>query len=379
MKVQRLLFMVAISVALFSCGNGNTYNNGDWVSRAPYGGYPRGEAVAFSIGDTGYVGTGFGSNSTYFGDFWGFNPITGLWTQEASLPGLPRALAIGFATTKYGYCGTGVYGVPGSTVGLDFLSDFWRYDPTSGTWDSMPAVPFGTGYGRDQATAWSVPDQGIGGLLGGADPLYPAYNDIYTFTESTNTWTKGTAPVDPVRGGLSFTHTSPITHQEVVYFVTGMGNTALIDKFWAWTPSTSSNASAWQQNNFAQGGIGPRRIANVTDQSYDAGYHIVRQNAVAFQMNNNGVPKAYVSLGTNGSNLNDCWEYDFATDTWTPKTPYPPGQARAFAIALTLRDSGYVGLGTNAGINAGSTSNFFSDFTQFYPNLPYNVDDYSNN
>ena len=136
MKVQRLLFMVAISVALFSCGNGNTYNNGDWVSRAPFGGPPRGEAVAFSIGDTGYVGTGFGSTSTYFADFWSFSPNSGLWTQISSLPGLPRALAIGFATAKYGYCGTGVYGIQGSTAAIDFLSDFWRYDPTNGQWDS---------------------------------------------------------------------------------------------------------------------------------------------------------------------------------------------------------------------------------------------------
>ncbi len=89
-------------------------------------------------------------------------------------------------------------------------------------------------------------------------------------------------------------------------------------------------------------------------------------------MNNNGVPKAYVAFGTSGATLADCWEYDFATDTWTQKQNYP--SPRVLGIALTIRDTGYVGLGASS--SSPTPLSCFSDFTQFYPNLPYNQDDY---
>lgn len=396
MKVQRLLFMMAMSAALFSCGNGNTNNNGDWVTRSTFRGPQRAQAVAFTVEDTGYVGLGFGSNNTYFNDFYGYSPAQGLWTAIAPFPGYARASASAFATVKYGYVGLGVNenalqtyplgigsgagsGVGGITNNA-YMEDFWRFDPSQNVWDSMPPVPitpFTGGHpGRYEAVGFSVPDQGIGAFLGGTDDAYQAYGDYYVWTEAGNSgsWSQAVSyPGQPVRGAVAF------THDDHVYLLTGMNNqNQYVYDCWYWDPKLGpTSAASWPQLIFPNGPR-PRAIGNVTDQSYDAGYHIARVNAVAFSMNNNGIPKGYVMFGSNGANLSDCWEYDFPTDSWTPKTPYPPaGGARSFAIALTINDSGYVGLGTTGGSVSGTT--FYQDFTQFYPALPYNQDDYGGN
>jgi N-acetylneuraminic acid mutarotase len=384
MRVQRLLFM-AMSVALFSCGNGFTNNNGDWVSRAVYNGPPRAEAVAFSIGDTGYVGLGFGNNSIFFNDFYKFSPHDNIWYPMPQFPGYARAMASSFATAKYGYVGLGINtdnrdGYPlGSGTGIGgvlsntYLKDFWRYDPENNKWDSMPPVPIspatGGHPGRYEATGFGVPSMSIGAFLGGYDDAY-TYNDMYVWTEAgtSGSWSALNYPGPPRKGGVAFVYNNH------VYVVTGSGtNGQMLNDFWYWDPSKGiANAQSWQHNNWPNG-PGPRPIGGVTDQSYDAGYRIARTNAVAFTMNNNGIPMAYVMFGSNGANLSDVWEYDFAYDVWTPRTPYPPqGLARTSAIALTINDSGYVGLGT------AGPSTFFSDFTQFYPSLPYNQDDYTN-
>jgi len=53
----------------------------------------RRNALAFSIGDFGYVGTGIDSveaqapGSTIYRDFWQYNPASNSWIQKADYPG----------------------------------------------------------------------------------------------------------------------------------------------------------------------------------------------------------------------------------------------------------------------------------------------------
>jgi N-acetylneuraminic acid mutarotase len=65
---------------------------------------------------------------------------------------------------------------------------------------------------------------------------------------------------------------------------------------------------------------------------------------VAFTINGKG----YVGLGRDslGKQLNDCWEYDPTTDSWTEKASFP-GIARVKATADTVNGKAYVGLGFN--------------------------------
>ncbi len=70
-------------------------------------------AVGFSIGTKGYIGIGgkSGFNSDpYYKDFWEWDQATNIWTQKADFPGNARVAAVGFSIGNKGYIGTGYDG-----------------------------------------------------------------------------------------------------------------------------------------------------------------------------------------------------------------------------------------------------------------------------
>ncbi|MDI6741808.1 MAG: kelch repeat-containing protein, partial [Smithella sp.] len=95
-----------------------------WTQKTDFGGVvgtERVDAVGFSIGSKGYVGTGYdGSQNTL--DFWEYDPVSDTWTQKADFAGTARQAAVGFAIENKGYVGTGYDGVN--------TRDFWEYDPS---------------------------------------------------------------------------------------------------------------------------------------------------------------------------------------------------------------------------------------------------------
>ena len=76
-----------------------------WTQKADFGGGPREQAVGFSIGGKGYIGTGY--NGPYRQDFWEYDPATNTWTQKADFGGTARYGAVGFSIGSKGYIGTG--------------------------------------------------------------------------------------------------------------------------------------------------------------------------------------------------------------------------------------------------------------------------------
>ena len=83
-------------------------------------------AVGFSIGNKGYIGTGYsGSGISDVDDFWEYDPVTNEWTQKADYAGGPEQMAVGFSIGNKGYIGLG-------RKKMD--SDFWEYDPISNQW-----------------------------------------------------------------------------------------------------------------------------------------------------------------------------------------------------------------------------------------------------
>jgi N-acetylneuraminic acid mutarotase len=363
MKVQRLLFIVTLSVGLFSCGSTTNNNNGDWVTMSVFSGQNRIGAVAFSLNDTGYVGTGF-DGINYYDDFWAYDPVGNTWTAVDTMPGPPRSLAVAFATSNYGYVGQGWNGM-GLTIGgtLEYyLNDFYRFSSATG-WSTIPSPPIPqTSPGRKEATAFGIgAPYNIGGVLGGFDGQF-VWKDYYEWNESEGIWdpnNNNTYPGPKRYGAVTFVYNNK------AYVITGLGDNGIaLTDFWRYNPAKSSNK--WDDSL--------RRISGVVDQSYDAGYRIIRTNAVAWVQNNANIPKAYVALGSYNGNLADCWEYDFTYDLWAQKNNFP-GTARVGAVALTLNGRGFLGLGGSS-VAAGSGGQFFSDWTQFYPDLPLNPDDY---
>lgn len=96
-----------------------------WTQKAPFGGAARHAATGISIGNRGYIGTGgsyFQANASYK-DFWKYDVATNTWTKKADYPGIAGFQAVGFSIGNFGYIGTGYNFASGPA------KDFWEYCP----------------------------------------------------------------------------------------------------------------------------------------------------------------------------------------------------------------------------------------------------------
>ena len=78
-------------------------------------------AVAFSIGNSGYVVSGR-SFSGVVSTVWKYDPSAGSWSDGSEALGSPREKAIGFSLDGVGYITTGV-------SGTSYLDDTWEFRP----------------------------------------------------------------------------------------------------------------------------------------------------------------------------------------------------------------------------------------------------------
>lgn len=110
--------------------------SGFWEAKENFPGLPRERAIAFSINGKGYVGLGYNrdEDNEELGDFWEYDPDTNTWRQVADFGGTARYNAIGFSIGSKGYIGTGY-------DGDKYNSDFWEYDPATDLWKEIKSYP----------------------------------------------------------------------------------------------------------------------------------------------------------------------------------------------------------------------------------------------
>jgi N-acetylneuraminic acid mutarotase len=326
------LLSVSLFFVSFSCKkSSSTPLVGNWIKLSDFEGVARSSAASFSIGNLGYVGTGY-DGEIRLTDFWSYDAERNNWTQIANFPGEARNAAVGFSAAGKGYIGTGYNGDAK-------LKDFWQYDPGTNTWEQK--ADFG-GSARYGAVAFSI--NNIGYLGTGYDGNY--LKDFWAYDPGSNSWLQKNSygggkrrdAVGFVIGGMG-------------YICTGINNGSYENDFYMYDPESD----AWTVK---------RKIADVSDQGYDDKYAIIRSNAVSFIING----KAYVATGTVGSLKNDVWEYDPALDTWSQKTNFE-GSSRSDATAFST-ESG------RAFITTGKSSSYqFDDIWEFKPDDEYNKED----
>jgi len=96
---------------------------GEWTQKSTCPGTPRLWPLAFVIGDKAYAGAGIDNllAAHYLNDFWQYDPAVDAWTEVTALPAAGRYQAVAFSIGNHGYIGTGV------TSFNNYLSDFWQY------------------------------------------------------------------------------------------------------------------------------------------------------------------------------------------------------------------------------------------------------------
>jgi N-acetylneuraminic acid mutarotase len=378
-RINITLFALMLLGILFSCTKAsiNYTQNGNWVARATWPGTQMGYGVCFVVGSNSYVGLGINpvSPNQRLVAFYRYTPSSipgnqpsqstqydsayGYWSQVAPFPGPARSNATAFSVQGIGYVGSGV-----GNDGFTPLADFYLYYPGGNAWAQIDSLHDAVqSYPRFDAVSWGF--DSVGYVLTGTDNNY-YFGDVWKYSPATGHWSQQAyLPGNPRSGAATW------VYKGQGYLLTGYTPGAkwsqnnMCYDFWVFNPNAKDSLSAWTRL---------RDIYNTSAGTYDDGYtNIIRKYGAAFIINGTTTgDKGYITLGQNGTALTYTWEYDFASDLWTEKTPYE-GTARSGAVGFTLPDPitgqsrGFAGTGLSTGNTSG-----FSDIEEFFPNQIYN-------
>lgn len=300
------LLTVAIFILSFSTF-GQTQNF--WTKKADFTGLKRERAVAFAIGDFGYLGTGVDTAERVLDDFWKYDPALDTWTQIADLPGGGRRNAVAFTVEGMGYVGTGMDSVTASVPGAQTLSDFWKFDPSNNSWTQVADYPGNGGNGIYFSTAFSIDSKGYicGGKMG---PNFYT-NQLWEYKPSIDQW----AQLPNFPGGVRYQLASfSIGYKAYVGF--GTDQDVYRKDIWEFDATTNQ----WTAKADFPGSQ--------------------RASTTTFTIGQRG----FVTTGANGGLLDDLWEYNPSSDNWTSRASYG-GTARKNAAGFVINGKAYVGTG----------------------------------
>jgi N-acetylneuraminic acid mutarotase len=271
--------------------------SGQWCREIDFTPGVRADAVGFSIGGKGYLGTGANSTNKIFNDFWEFDPELNSWSQKATFPDSARLDAVGFSIGNKGYIGTG-------WNTNNYFSDFWEYNTQNNQWTKKADFPGGK---RCYAFGLSILDKGYIGAGRRDDFSNPT--DFWEYNPQTDIWTQKTAVIS--RGAA-------VAFAIATKGYIGLGLDGIAKKdFWEYDPATDM----WT----------PKTDFPGTPRFATAGFSIGN--------------KGYVGLGfDNTVNYTDFYEYDPLLNQWDQKADFA-GALRAYVVSFSIGKNGYVGIG----------------------------------
>ena len=222
-----------------------------WIQKTNFSGAARKSAIGFSIGNKGYIGTGFDGVSNYI-DFWEFKTDSNIWIQKANFGGGARKLAVGFSINNKGYIGTGEWL-------SSYLQDFWEYIYV------IPPIIISSQSSTDVSCNGN--NDGTINIIasGGTGTLSFSIDNGFTFTNTTGNFIglgAGSYDIviqDDATGCTKFVSTINITEPSAITSTisstpdtnnTGVGTATIIVSggvapySYSWSPFGGSNASA---------------------------------------------------------------------------------------------------------------------------------------
>ncbi len=236
-----------------------------WTQKADFGGGDRYHAVAFTVGEKAYCGSGRKPSNSWSDDFWEFDPVANSWTQISDIPGGMRLGALAFVIDSLAYVGAG-----SSSTGTS--EQYYSYYPPTDTWTPIAAFP-----GNDRATGVAFAINGKG-YVGTGSGGFGAGNDFWEYKPEQDQWIQR-ADVGPTprQGATGFS----INGKGYILTGNNFGNGENYRDVWEYEPATD----VWKQIDNFPGA--KRRFMN------------------SFVIGNT----AYCGIGTNGTNFNDFWSF----------------------------------------------------------------------
>jgi N-acetylneuraminic acid mutarotase len=153
-----------------------------WIARASFPGPSRGDPVIFGLGGKLYVGGGY-NGSSYFNDFYEYDPGTNSWNTRATVPGPLRYAPSSWSTANYGYT-SGGFQLPGTTYQTTY-----RYDAAANSWITVANAP-GTFVHANVNVANAATTGYVAGGKNSSCGSCTCYNNfIYQYNEGSNSWT----------------------------------------------------------------------------------------------------------------------------------------------------------------------------------------------
>ena len=343
--IRKLLhYLLIVSFITLSGSVAFAQEPDSWVQKKDYGITSDSVfgAFAFSIGDKGYMGTGYSKKR--LSSFWEYDPNTDTWSQKANFSGTARVFASGFSIGNKGYVGCGD---DNNTANLHGSKDFWQYDPAINQWNRKS--DFG-GVPRRGAVGFSIGAKGYIGAGRIDEPKQgaPAYDfkfkDFWEYDPVADKWTQK----EDIGGTLGkvVAFAAGFTIGNKGYVGTGHDLTAFIKDFWEFDPTyvdpiTNQNTGKWY------------RKADFPSTA--------RYGAVGMGIGEYG----YIGTGMiPGGLANDLWEYDPKSDNWTRRADFK-GAKRYLAASFSIGNAGYIGAGQiDATVYPGI---YARDFWQYTP------------
>jgi len=328
MKNNRKIILGLTCITLFvaSCSSDDeSIELGNWKERSVFDGIPRSNAVSFTIGNKGYMGTGYDGDD-YLNDFWEYDMDGDFWSQKASFPGIPRSSASTFIINDIGYLGIGY-------DGDDELNDFWAYNPSSNIWAQK--ADFGGGIRRG-AVGFGINGSGyIGtGYDGDNDK-----KDFWKYDPTSDEWQELVG-----FGGDKRRDATSFTLNDKVYVGTGVSNGLYIDDFWEFDPQTE----VWTKKR---------------DLDSEDDYNIMRSNATSFTIDGVG----YIAAGFQAGAIGTVWAYTPGVDIWESITNLE---------ATVRQDPVSFSNGTRAYVLLGRTGSLYLDDNyELLPNEEFDIED----
>ncbi len=293
-----------------------------WLSKTDFPGTKRNAAVAFSIGNIGYIGTGQDASGPR-SDFWAFNTTLETWSQAGNIPnfgGGNKKDNIAFVVGGKGYVGMG-----------DNMTNVYEYNPGMNMWTSKASITMGAS--GNLGVAFAIGSTAY--FRSGNENQMEAATSFWAYDVTNNTWSQPpdlTETVNMVTKGV-------VRRSPAAFAVNGKGYIALgLD---------AVNVNHLDVYQFDPTGNVWTKKANFPGS--------IRFACVSISTGT----KAYVGLGAHATD--DFWEYDSNTDGWTQISNYPGiGGGRLQAVGFAVGDNLYVGTGS-------LSSDFFNDFYEYYP------------